>query len=66
MKLFLYIFFIKQGPPLMLIVIVVIGKIDSVASIAVTQRESPGPGPGYQQGAEQVERSHTATLSGLY
>ena len=52
----------------MLIVIVVIGKIDSVASIAVTQRESPGPGPGpgYQQGAEQVERSHTATLSGLY
>ena len=50
----------------MLIVIIVIGKIDSVASIAVTQRESPGTGPGYQQGAEQVERSHTATLSGLY
>ena len=50
----------------MLIVVVVIGKVDSVASIAVTQRESPGPGPGYQQGAEQVERSHTATLSGLY
>ena len=50
----------------MLIVIVVIGKLDSVDGIAVTQRESPGPGPGYQEGAEQVERSHTATLTGLY